>query len=160
MDVFLSTSKKHASQVYHILRVNGQLMFVRDGLAHWRKPYPRANIEKDIKEKNVFLAYQEGRYIATFTLSDQPNSHFTDGLRALYISKFAVLPEFGNRGIGSNLIHYIENYAISKGIKHLRLDVYDKNVIAINFYLKNGFKQTHTAQTKNFQVICMQKDII
>lgn len=47
--------------------------------------------------------------------------------------------EFRRCGIATKLLKFIENKY--KNIKNITLEVRESNVVAINFYLKNGFKE-------------------
>ncbi len=146
-------------KVYEILQQCGQYMYKKEGLVHWLKPYPIEKIKEDVKTKSVFIVKENGCVVATFTLSDMKSIYFNDDDKFIYLSKFAVLPSKSGQGIGTSSIKYIEQFAKDNNFLGIRLDVYNKSVRAINFYLKNGFIKLFEAPTKHFKVVCMEKRV-
>lgn len=49
---------------------------------------------------------------------------------------------FWGKGIGSIMINFIRNYALSRGLEVLILHVWPLNLRAVNLYIKNGFEVT------------------
>ncbi|WFA07827.1 N-acetyltransferase [Tissierella sp. Yu-01] len=89
--------------------------------------YWKANIDyvkKALPEATVFV-YEDNNEI----------KGFIGIIEKIYIAGLFVSNQYQNEGIGSKLLEKCkENYPI------LRLDVYAKNLKAINFYKKHGFK--------------------
>lgn len=56
------------------------------------------------------------------------------------IGLFAVLENRQNKGIGSNLLKYVENKCVSSGIKILQVQTQAENTKACKFYERYGFK--------------------
>lgn len=54
--------------------------------------------------------------------------------------------EYRNLGIATKLLNFIENKY--KNINNITLEVRESNIAAINFYIKNGFKEV--AKRKNY----------
>ena len=94
--------------IYNILRACGQDMYKNQGLSHWLNPYPKESIRQDILNKMVFVAKDKEKYIATFTLSNCE--------KALYLSKFAVSPEFSGKGVGKSCLAFAESFSIKNDI--------------------------------------------
>lgn len=61
----------------------------------------------------------------------------------LNIIGIAVKKEYQHRGIGSLLIEFSKTYARNQNKKSLSLEVNEKNLVAINFYKKEGFSVTN-----------------
>lgn len=155
-----SVSEELSTEVYYILKECGIDMYQNQGLKHWKNPYPIENIQNDILEKRMFLVKLDGVYVGTFSLTDKPSQFFNDDERYIYLSKFAVLPQYSGQKIGFQSLNYIEELVKINSFKGIRLDVYNKSYIAINFYKKYGFNILHSAQTKKFTVLCMEKKVI
>ena len=51
-----------------------------------------------------------------------------------------VLKEYRGRKIGTELYNYAKDFAREKNIKNIRLNVWNLNKKAIDFYQKNGMK--------------------
>ena len=58
-----------------------------------------------------------------------------------------VNPTFRGRGIASELIHAVIEYAIKKNFSEIILDVYDQNTSAIELYKRKGFIFTGVKST-------------
>lgn len=53
---------------------------------------------------------------------------------------FAVHPMYLKKGIGKRLLDFAEEYGRKTGVKAIRLDVYEKNIPAVNMYRKCGYQ--------------------
>lgn len=150
---------EHIDAIHTIVYRCGQDMYAKNGLTHWRKGYPKENIEKDIVEKEVYLVSKEDEYIGCFMLTTNPSSFFTDVNKNqyIYISKVAIDPKAARQGIGSLSMDFCEEIVKEKKLKGIRLDVYNKSEKAIKFYEKLGFIRGEIKPTRNFEVICMEK---
>ncbi|WP_240516459.1 GNAT family N-acetyltransferase [Brachyspira sp. G79] len=51
----------------------------------------------------------------------------------------AVYPN--NKGYGKKLLSYLFNDASANNVNSIKLDLHENNIIAKNFYIKNGFKK-------------------
>ncbi len=57
-----------------------------------------------------------------------------------YLGFMYVKPEFREQGINQKILHQLIDWARSKNLTEVRLEVYNENLIAKNSYLKAGFK--------------------
>ena len=57
-----------------------------------------------------------------------------------YLGFMYVNPAFRGQGINQKILSRLVEWSKSKNLKDIRLEVYDKNTIAKNSYLKFGFK--------------------
>lgn len=51
----------------------------------------------------------------------------------------AIDESFRRQGIAKNLLENLESYFTEKKVKKIFLEVREKNISAVNFYIKNGF---------------------
>ena len=58
-----------------------------------------------------------------------------------YLGFMYVKPAFRGQGINQKILNKLIDWARSRDLKEVRLEVYDENIIAKNSYLKAGFKQ-------------------
>ncbi|MFT7619688.1 MAG: GNAT superfamily N-acetyltransferase [Planctomycetota bacterium] len=58
-----------------------------------------------------------------------------------YIGFMFVRPEHRGKGIGQGLIEKLIGWARVRGLKEVRLDVYDENEVAVRSYKKAGFSK-------------------
>ena len=76
----------------------------------------------------------------------------------IYLSLMNILPEFQNKGIGTNLTLALKNKA-DKLNKVIRLDTYQNNTRAIKFYEKAGFRVVGNKVKPNaYPKVIMQYD--
>lgn len=92
---------------------------------------------EELKKPNTldnFYVYEDKNIVKAIIKASEDD-------KSIVLSDFYVDPFFQNEGIGTKIVnHYIE---LSKNkSKELRLFVLDKNVRAIKFYEKFGFKYT------------------
>lgn len=139
----------------------GKDMLEKYNLKHWSTPISKESVIDNIINKNVYLVKGNNEFIATFTIDNKPSSFFLDDkFDYVYLSKVAVLPKFSGQGIGKKCLEFCESYAISNGKKGMRLDVYHKSEHALEFYRRNNFVDKFIGKTRNFYVVCMEKNII
>lgn len=65
----------------------------------------------------------------------------------MYLSKFYMKAEFRRRGIGTKMMNFIENEALSSGLNKIRLNV-NKHNFAVDVYKHLGFKIAYDEITK------------
>ena len=56
-----------------------------------------------------------------------------------FCSYFCVLPEYRKQGIASYSLQETKSYLKKRGITHFRLKCAKSNIVAYEFYIKNGF---------------------
>jgi GNAT superfamily N-acetyltransferase len=93
----------------------------------------RCLLQKSINE-NLFYKIEENGEIVGFAIC-----RYLKTKNILSIDKIGVHPNFRKNGIGSKIIDEIK-----KQFNVLRIDVVSENIIAINFYKKNGFVEVGT----------------
>lgn len=86
-------------------------------------------IESDILVGGVSIVFDNGDINRTIPL------------KRAYLSYLIVRKEFQNRGIGTELIDYIIEYAFQLGITELTINVERSNPRAKKLYLKKGFDE-------------------
>lgn len=96
-----------------------------------QKFYSLESLTKQFEEGQLFyLVYLNQKQIGFFAVSNKDENLF---LHKIYVKEFV-----RGTGIGYNILEYIKrNYQDAKDI---RLTVNRQNVVAINFYFRNGFK--------------------
>jgi len=74
----------------------------------------------------------------------------------LFLSKFALSPNFAGQGFGKKIINQVISDAKSSGIKKVELMVEEDNQGAIEFYKKLGF----VVEGKSAHSICRDGEMI
>lgn len=71
----------------------------------------------------------------------------------LYIDNVAVLPEAQGAGVGAALLGFADAQAHRTGLNEIRLYTNEKMTENIEYYPKNGYRETHRASDAGYQRI-------
>lgn len=115
--------------------------------------YPiRLNAVDGINNSNLYVARNNGKIVGSIILSHEPEAAYynaewefdSDYSDVFVIHTFVVHPDFLKCGVGKTLMDFSVEHSIKSNIKSIRLDVYEKNIPAINLYERCGFKYIDT----------------
>ncbi|MCI7264995.1 MAG: GNAT family N-acetyltransferase [Eubacterium coprostanoligenes] len=104
-------------------------------------------LQKLFKYGKIFAIYDEiqNRYcgFAAVYMNDMET-------KTAYISLIGVSLEYKNKHLGTDLLCFVEEQAVERGMQSIILEVKKHNSIAIRFYQKNGYeffeKETETSR--------------
>lgn len=152
-------------RIHEILKASGKMLYNSKGLRHWKTPYPIEAIKENIENREVFVVKDvtTDEFIHTFQLEIKKlneNSNTILGEMTVEINKFATLPSFEGRGVGTQSIEFIEKYCVCNSIHRIFLEVYDQSFDAIRFYQSKGFSVIGKRKTRYFTVLQMEKSLI
>lgn len=99
----------------------------------------RAMILND--DASVVVAEIHGKIIGSGYALIKPARHYLDHEYYSYLGFMYTLPEFRGKGVNAKILENLKQWSISKGLKEIRLTVYDQNHSAIKAYEKAGFKK-------------------
>ena len=102
---------------------------------------------RDLKASTVLVARDRGKVVATLTLATKKPwaidvTYFTPCKKALYLINMAVHPRRQRRGIGRALVKEASRVARELKADAIRLDAYDADAGAGEFYLRCGYRHT------------------
>jgi GNAT superfamily N-acetyltransferase len=130
---------------------------------HWEEKYIKnAQIyeENELKifldkQYKVFIFTESNNFIGTITISnDSLQSH--TGYKTFWISNVYVIDTYRNKGIGSIILNYAEEYLKSKGIQYVALTAEGTGnnctTRICNYYKKHGYKQIGFDQTSGYPI--------
>ncbi len=116
----------------------------------WKKGiYPvRENAADGIEGKYLYTAKHQGKIIGSIILNHHPEPAYqeavwqleADDSEIIVIHTFMVHPEYLKCGIGKKLMDFAWDKSVELGMKAIRLDVYEKNLPAIQLYEKCGYR--------------------
>lgn len=110
------------------------------------------DIINDIDKKDVYIFFINNKPVGSIRVEIFQNG-------SAYISRFGVLPEYHNLGIGKSLLDYAENVLKSKGVKNMALHTASKNKDLICFYYSRGFYVDSTAKDRGYIRALMVKEL-
>jgi len=78
-----------------------------------------------------------------------------------YFGQFAVEPELQQKGIGSKIMDFIEDYAHGKNAAEISLDTSEHAKHLIDYYTKRGYRfiQHHKWEEVNYRSVVMSKKL-
>ena len=106
----------------------------------------------ELKNKVFLVSDELGKPAATFQIRE------TDDI--LYFEKIGTLPKHQGKGIAEKMLEQIKMIAKDKGCSKVGCSVYEKNTYALEYYLKKGFTNCGTTQTKKYKLINMELSLI
>ena len=101
------------------------------GKGHWSFQSSERGVLYDLRISSVFVDSDESGITGTFKL----------GTRALYLQSMAVRPDLQRRGAGRRLLEHARAVAKEWPADAIRLDAYDADAGAGEFYAKCGFSE-------------------
>ncbi len=128
-------------EVEEALKVVGKvaeegLYLMEDGVDQKRIDFTRELVKNNGQEVLFIVAKVEGKIVGCLDLVRYGRWPKTDHVRYL---DMAVLDGYRSMGIGSALMEYAIEWARSKGLEKILLEVFASNRRAFNLYKKYGF---------------------
>ena len=103
---------------------------------HFDKKYYNECIENS---QTVFLVAELDRKVIGFLLATIKQSALREKF-VMNISNIAILDDFRNNGVGTQLMEVLSNLAKTKDCARIELNVYNNNETAKSFYKNLGFE--------------------
>ena len=106
-------------------------------------PITYYNLEELIvsDDASLVVAEIEGEIIGSGYGLIKPGMHYLNHEFYSYLGFMFTLPDYRGRGVNTKIIEKLKKWSHSKGLKEIRLTVYDENYKAIKAYEKVGFKK-------------------
>jgi ribosomal protein S18 acetylase RimI-like enzyme len=101
------------------------------------------DIEKDIETKTVFIAEIDNIAVGTIRIKLLDN-------KTAYISRFGVVPEYHNIGIGKSIMNIVFKFLASKNIKSAYLYTASRYTDLVRFYYGRGFYVDSTTTDRGY----------
>lgn len=111
-----------------------------------------------MRNASVYALRKRNKVIATLTLTTKKpwaidRKYFSDSRRPLYLTSMAVAPDLQRQGIGRLCIEEAAKIAKNSPADAIRLDAYDADAGAGEFYRKCGFRQVGRASYESTPLI-------
>lgn len=90
------------------------------------------NVSDDIRNKYVYIAKIDGQTVGSVRFEVRDHG-------IAYLSRFSMLPDVQNLGIGGLLLEKVKLECLSLGVKAITLHTASKMRSTVAFYLKNGY---------------------
>ena len=122
----------------------------RFGHGHWSgEPTERGTLY-DMRISKVWLARSGRAVVATFRLGTRKpwaidRSYFSESEHPIYLTDMSVRPDYQRRGVGRRCVDEIVRIARAWPADAIRLDAYDTEAGAGDFYARCGFQHVGNA---------------
>ena len=131
------------------------------GKGHWSYASTEHGILSGMKRSRVYVAWHDGRIIATLTLQTKKpwaieRSYFADVATPLYLLSMAVDVGSQRQGIGRQCVEQARVIAERWPADAIFLDAYDANAGAGEFYRKCGFGEVGRVTYRGTPLIYFQ----
>jgi len=105
--------------------------------------YIRDNILNEMTDQNTIikLIYMEDQCVGHLKMISQSPPKSAKIQNSLFLNNLYLLSEYQGKKIGAKAMNYVFDYAKNKGFEAIWLGVWEKNVQAIKFYQRLGFKK-------------------
>lgn len=118
----------------------------RFGHGHWSSVATEKAVLRDIRTSHVLLARTGSRAVGTLRLATRKPwaidpKYFSQSANVLYLTDMAVDPQVQGRGIGRRCLEQARAVAAAWPADAIRLDAYDGEAGAGEFYRKCGFHE-------------------
>ena len=131
-----------------------------DEAGEWPRPFSRDELVQRIERAELFLVDLDGEPAATFTVlwddvpfwGEQPPD-------AAYLHKLTVRPPFRGRGLGAQIVEWVEQRAVEAGRAHLRLDCRRDNPGIRGYYERLGFEHRGDVHHPRFAAALYERPI-
>ncbi len=95
----------------------------------------------DSENAEVLVAECNEKIVASGYAKIKKARHYLDHENYSYLGFMFTRPEFRGRGINKKITRALREWSSAKGLKEIRLTVYDDNTGALKAYEKVGFKK-------------------
>jgi GNAT superfamily N-acetyltransferase len=141
-----------------------QRLTAQYGNGYWTPGLTEKGILFMMRTSTVYVARSRDRLIATLTLSTRKpwaidKKYFRESKRPLYLTGMAVSPDEQRKGVGRLCIAEARRIAIHWPSDVIRLDAYDAEAGAGEFYRKCGFREVGRARFRDVPLIYFQMDL-
>lgn len=143
---FTLATPADASAILKIRADVSRALTAQYGRGHWSHEPTERGVLADFRQSKLLIAWRGTEAVGTLRLSTRKpwaidRSYFTDCKRAIYLTSMAVDPDSQRSGIGRRCVEEAVRIVREWPGDALRLDAYDAEAGAGEFYAKCGFRE-------------------
>ena len=108
-----------------------------------KSAFDRTKLLQEIKdvESAYYFCLDNDQIVGYFKINQGSQQTHRQDQESIEIERIYVLEQHKRKGIGAFMIHWVIQYAFKQNKQYVWLGVWEKNVSAISFYKKMGFRQ-------------------
>lgn len=118
-------------------------------------------MKEDIENDRLYVVRNNNLTIGTMTLV--PLATEAGYIkRTICIMHVAIIPFWQKKGIGRLMMNFAEKYAFDNGFENVKVNISLKNIRAIEFYTKLGYKKTKefVSEKSNVGFVTFEKELV
>lgn len=132
-----------ADEIDQIIALIGELSdwLKTKGISQWSDSFPRAWLEAEIANEELFVHEENGRVVASLALKKRADEvwDFSND-NAIYLSRLAVCRGKNGRGLGQELVAWAEREVSHRGVPLMRLECDVRNSFLQEYYKRLGYE--------------------
>ncbi|MBE6054117.1 MAG: GNAT family N-acetyltransferase [Clostridium sartagoforme] len=146
--IFRKSTKKDLNNIMEIID-EAKIFLKSNKVNQWQNGYPNEEvILRDIENNESYILESNGRTIGTTALSFNGEKTYEKIYEGKWLTNYeyavihriAVTTSSNKRGIGTEIINKVEELCIEKGIRSIKIDTHEDNLIMKKLLLKNKYK--------------------
>jgi ribosomal protein S18 acetylase RimI-like enzyme len=147
-----------APAIASLLVATAQHLTSVHGVGPWSRNTTERGVLFNMRNAAVYVLRRRNKVIATLTLATKKpwaidRKYFNDSRRPLYLTSMAVAPDLQRQGIGGLCIEEAVKVVKNWPGDAIRLDAYNAEAGAGEFYRKCGFREVGRASYRNVPLI-------
>ena len=117
------------------------------GNTQWDESYPQEkDFLKDIQKGDLYVSKLEGSLVGFACINKIEPAEYTDlpwsmQETAMIVHRMAVTPAYRRKGIGTELMKFVDEYALKNNVRYLKTDTYSINTKMNALFVKCGYKR-------------------
>ncbi len=142
---------------------------IEHNIFQWDDHYPNVGYFQDCIENKVLYALLKGdRILGHVVLNEWQTEEWKtilwSGNNPLIIHSLMIDPSYQGKGIGTIIVHHIEEYALANEYDSIRLDTFSGNPQALKLYKKHGYIEKGeiffvSKPAGHQKYLCMEKEL-
>ena len=140
----------------------------------WKRGvYPtKSTAEIAISTGEMFVEEVDGVIVASARINQVQLDEYVDANwensapddEIMVLHTLAVSPKVKRNGYGAKFMKFYEQYSLENGCPYLRIDTWEKNLIARALYKKLGYNEVGVVVSEfngigNFRLVCLEKKL-
>jgi GNAT superfamily N-acetyltransferase len=160
----VAATSNDAVEIAALRNAAAEALTRRYGKGHWSSTASEKGVRYDLRTSTVWVVRSRGRIIATLRLATRKpwaidTSYFTPCIRPLYLTSMAVAPGRQGAGVGRRCLEQALGIARDWPADVIRLDAYDAEAGAGEFYRKCGFREVGRTSYKGNPLVYFETPV-
>ena len=135
------------------------------GIAQWDGLYPTtAHLDDDLAKGELCVGELEGRVVCAVALNEvcdpqYQNAQWQGSGPYIIVHRLCVSPSAQGKGVGRAFMSEVENWALERGYRQIRLDSFAQNPQAQRMYQRLGYAIRGEAHWRKGLFYLMEKEL-